>query len=207
MTMNMTADVAPEDRFRPSPVARPARNDPTAMRPKGQDSADRPVEPQLSRPSSVRIRVAVATDWPALRSLVRRHHERTIFSDIPFSERKFDAIEARLKTPAGNECVIVAEIEHAIVGVAWFAAGEYALCENSLMTTTHIIAVDSDRCKPFRAAKIFIRLTRGIVAWSMARNAKRVLIHVTTGASIAATDRLIRAGGGKMIGGGYLISL
>ena len=155
--------------------------------------------------SSISLRIAEPSDWPYLRSLVRQLHERTIFADMTFSETKFDEIEARLKRPHLGECVLVAEAEGQIVGGAWFSAGHHILSETSLMTTVHIVAVDVRRCRPFRAAKVFIRLVRGIVAWSRSRKAKRVLIHVTTGDSIAATHRLIQAGGAQLIGGGYMV--
>ncbi|MFI0844671.1 hypothetical protein [Mesorhizobium sp. IMUNJ 23232] len=155
--------------------------------------------------SSVSVRVVEERDWPAIRELVRKQHRRTVFSDMPFSDKKFDAIEARLKKSAKHECLIVAEAKSEIVGGAWFAAGEYALCENSLMTTVHIIAVDAERCGPYLSARTFIRLVRGVVVWSESVKAKRVLVHVTTGVNLAPTDRLMKAVGSDIIGGGYVI--
>lgn len=162
--------------------------------------------PRGARPSGVRVRVAEDRDWPALRELVRKHHRRTVFADMPFSEKKFDEIEARLKAPAKHEWLIVAEAKGKIVGGAWFSAGEYMLCEGALMTTVHIIAVDTERCGPYLSAKTFMRLVHAIVIWSHSRGATQVLVHVTTGTAIKATDRLLQRGGAKCLGGGYLIS-
>ncbi|MGO4441072.1 hypothetical protein [Rhizobium sp. RAF56] len=75
------------------------------------------------------------------------------------------------------------------------------------MTTTHLIAVDSDACGPFRSAKVFIKLLRGISAWSKLRGARQVLVHVTTGTAIKQTDRLMRAGGGACLGGSYVVAV
>lgn len=166
-----------------------------------------PAAAQRRRKSSVTMRVVEERDWPALRELVRKQHARTIFADMPFSDRKFDAIQARLKTPTKHECLIVAEIRGEIVGGAWFAAGEYTLCEDSLMTTVHIIAVDAERCGPYLSARTFMRLVRGVVVWSEAVKAKRVIVHVTTGADVSVADRMRRLGGGKSFGGAYVIPI
>ncbi|RWE06224.1 MAG: hypothetical protein EOS23_31620 [Mesorhizobium sp.] len=157
--------------------------------------------------SSVRVRLPEERDWAAVRTVVRQHHARTIFSDIPFSETKFDAIEKQARNPAPNQCLIIAEARGELVGLAWFSAGEYIIGNGGLMTTTHLIAVDTERCGRFLSAKVFMRLVSGIVLWSNSRKAKHVLIHVTTGAAIKETDRLLHAGGAKCIGGGYAINL
>lgn len=163
----------------------------------------------LPRPkqSSVRVRLPEERDWAAVRTVVRQHHARTIFSDIPFSDSKFDAIEQQARYPAPNQCLIVAEAKGELVGLAWFSAGEYIIGDGGLMTTTHLIAVDTERCSRFLSAKVFMRLIRGIVLWSDSRKAKHVFIHVTTGTAIKETDRLLRAGGAKCIGGGYVVSV
>ncbi|TIL60486.1 MAG: hypothetical protein E5Y79_09375 [Mesorhizobium sp.] len=157
--------------------------------------------------SSVRVRLPEEREWATVRAIVRQHHARTVFSDIPFSDSKFDAIEQQARYPAPNQCLIVAEAKGELVGLAWFSAGEYIIGDGGLMTTTHLIAVDTERCSRFLSAKVFMRLIRGIVLWSESRNAKHVLIHVTTGAAIKETDRLLRAGDARCIGGGYVVSV
>jgi hypothetical protein len=160
---------------------------------------------QRSRKSSVRVRLPEEKDWGDMRLLVQKHHARTVFSDIPISERKLDALEKRARNPAPNQCMIVAEAKGQLVGLAWFSAGEYVIGEGVLMTTTHLIAVDAEQCGHYLSAKAFMRLVQGIVIWSNSRNAKHVLVHVTTGTAMKATDRLLRVGGASCIGGGYLI--
>jgi hypothetical protein len=44
----------------------------------------------------------------------------------------------------------------------------------------------------------------GVRLWSDSIKATHVLVHVTTGTAIKATDRLLRAAGAKFIGGGYV---
>ncbi|ESZ55610.1 hypothetical protein NL532_15865 [Mesorhizobium sp. C120A] len=159
------------------------------------------------KPSIVHVRLPEDGDWAAVRSLVRQFHQRTIFAAFPFSESKFDELEKQVRSSPPNECVIVAEARGELVGLAWFSAGEYIIGEGGLMTTTHLIAVDTQRCSRFLSAKVFTRLVRGIVLWSKSRNAKHVLIHVTTGTAIKETDRLLRAGGARVLGGGYVIDV
>jgi hypothetical protein len=161
--------------------------------------------PPRSRKSSVRVRLPEERDWGDLRLLVRKHHARTVFSDIPFSERKLDALEQRTRNPTPNQCMIVAEVNGGLVGLAWFSAGEYMLCEHMLMTTVHIIAVDTECCGPYLSAKTFMRLVRAIVVWSNSQGIKQILVHVTTGTAMKSTDRLLRAGGAQCIGGSYVI--
>ncbi|WP_154674683.1 hypothetical protein [Mesorhizobium erdmanii] len=155
----------------------------------------------------MRVRLSEDGDWAAIRPLVRQHHARTIFADIPFSEAKFDEIEKQISRSPPNQCLLVAEARGKLAGLAWFSAGEYMIGEGGLMTTTHLIAVDTQRCGRFLSAIVFTRLVRGIVLWSNSRNARYVLIHVTTGTAIKETDRLLRAGGARLLGGGYVIDV
>ena len=54
-------------------------------------------------------------------------------------------------------------------------------------------------------AKAFVALIRGIKHWANSLNATHAFIHVTTGSNLKATDKLIRAAGGKCVGGAYLV--
>jgi hypothetical protein len=133
-------------------------------------------------------------------------HERSVFSDISLSDRKLAALEVQARNPQPHECVLVAEIDGRVVGLAACSAGEYLLGEGSVLTTVHMIGVDTDSCGPVRSAKVFVKLMRGIAAWSKTRGARQILVHVSTGNALKQTDRLIRAGGGLCIGGSYLVA-
>jgi hypothetical protein len=111
------------------------------------------------------------------------------------------------KDPKPHQCLIVAECNGRVVGLASFSAGEYVLGEGGVMTTVHLIAVDVDLCGPFLSAKVFIKLLRGIAAWSKTRGARQILVHVTMGSGIKQTDRLLRAGGAVCIGGNYVVAV
>ncbi|TIX89175.1 hypothetical protein [Rhizobium sp. P44RR-XXIV] len=156
--------------------------------------------------SGIIIRLPQDDDWRALHELVRKVHERTVFSNVPFSDRKYALIEAQARNPQPHQCLLVAEIDGRVVGLAWFSAGEYLLGEGTVLTTTHLLGVDSEYCGPFRAAKVFVKLLRGVAAWSKTRAAHQILVHVTSGYALKQTDRLIRAGGGICIGGSYVVN-
>ncbi|MBB3571562.1 hypothetical protein [Rhizobium sp. BK491] len=165
---------------------------------------DQDVRAERVKPGIV-IRLPHDGDWRALHELVRKVHERTVFSHIPFSDRKYAAIEAQARNPQPHQCLLVADVAGRVVGLAWFSAGEYLLGEGTVLTTTHLLGIDSEFCGPFRAAKVFVKLLRGVAAWSKTRGAHQILVHVTTGYALKQTDRLIRAGGGVCIGGSYLV--
>ncbi len=172
----------------------------------GTDGLDPAASGKSQRRSAVCVRLPEEKDWPDLRQLVRRQHQRTIFADIPFSEVKLEALVQKARHPMPNQCLIVAEARGRIVGAAWCSAGEYLIGEGALMTTVHLLAVDAERCGPYLSAKVFLRLLRGVRLWSDSIKATHVLVHVTTGTAIKATDRLLRATGAKFIGGGYVLA-
>ena len=172
----------------------------------GADRLDTAAAGKSQRRSAVCVRLPEEKDSPDLRQLVRRQHQRTIFADIPFSEVKLEALVQKARHPMPNQCLIVAEARGQIVGAAWCSAGEYLIGEGALMTTVHLLAVDAERCGSYLSAKVFLRLLRGVRLWSDSIKATHVLVHVTTGTAIKATDRLLRAAGAKFIGGGYVFA-
>ena len=153
------------------------------------------------------IRLPQKGDWRALEALLRKQHARTVFADIPISDRKLAMFEGDARNPQPHQCLLVAECQARVVGLTWVTAGDYVLGEGCSMTTVHLLAVDTDHCGPFRSAKVFIKLLRGITAWSKTRGARQILIHVTTGTAIKQTDRLLRAGGGVCLGGSYVVDV
>ncbi|MEZ5791442.1 MAG: hypothetical protein R3D34_11865 [Nitratireductor sp.] len=66
------------------------------------------------------------------------------------------------------------------------------------------MSIEKSNLSPHRRARTFLRLFKGLRLWSDSRSAKRLLIHVTTGHYLASTDRLLKAAGMKLMGGGYV---
>jgi len=144
-------------------------------------------------------------DGEAVRALCRKAHGETFLGDIPFSDAKFDKAADRVLSGPRNTVCLVAEKSGQIVGMAWASAGEYLFGDGAVLTTVHTITIDTDALRPWRRAKTFLRLVKGIRIWSETRGAKHVLIHVTTGRDLAATDKLLRAAGAKCVGGGHVV--
>jgi hypothetical protein len=152
------------------------------------------------------IRAGVEADREAARALCRALHGRTVFGSILFSDRKFDKAAAQvLPNSGGNSVALAAELNDKLVGLTWASAGEYFIGEGVMLTTVHMIAVDTETLSPFRRAKTFLRLIEGVRRWAVARNAGTVLVHVTAGVGLSVTDRLLRTAGASRIGGSYLI--
>ena len=126
-------------------------------------------------------------------------------SPVPFSDAKFDrGADLVLSGAAPHTVALVAELNSRLVGAAWATAGEYFIGEGEVLATVHFIAVDTDFCGRLLSAKVFLRLVSSIRAWAKTRGASRLLIHVTTGQELAATDRLLKAAGMNLIGGAYV---
>lgn len=64
--------------------------------------------------------------------------------------------------------------------------------------------VTQENLKPIVRAKTFLRLISAVKKWSITRWASQVLVHVTTGANLKSTDKLLRRSGAKCVGGGYV---
>ena len=74
--------------------------------------------------------------------------------------------------------------------------------EGGILATA--VAVDREALSPVRHAKTFLRLIAGLRQWAATRKARQILIHLTTGRDLAATDKLLRAAGMKCAGGSYV---
>jgi hypothetical protein len=152
------------------------------------------------------IRAAMDTDREPARALCKALHARTIFGSVPFSDRKFNKAAAKVMPATGsNSVALVAELSDHLVGLVWASAGEYFIGEGAIMTTVHVVAVDTEILSHYRRAKTFLRLMEGVRRWAASRNAGTVLVHVTTGVNLSVTDRLLRTAGASRIGGSYLI--
>lgn len=172
-----------------------------------QSHADQPGEDR-SRQTDLRdtiiIRTPIPSDREPARTLCKAMHARTVFADIPFSDTKFDRGADLVLARPRHTVGLVAELNDRLVGAAWASAGEYFIGERAVLTTVHFIGVDVEFCGRLLSAKVFLRLIAGLRKWSQSRGAKHLLIHVTTGGDLVATDRLLRASGMSCIGGGYV---
>ncbi|MCB1385956.1 MAG: hypothetical protein KDJ80_08455 [Nitratireductor sp.] len=161
------------------------------------------------------IRRFVAQDAENLRRLMRQHHDKTVFGHLPFSDAKFDRhVESILQFPPHMAALVAERTDpegnSSLAGFAWATAGTYALSDEGVMATCHVIAVDGDTLGPVLRARVFLSLLKAIKAWSKTRNADHVLVHVTTGSradgfDTTATHHLLKKVGATAIGGGYVV--
>lgn len=151
------------------------------------------------------IRFVEARDKEAARNLLKQLHVNSIFAEHAFSDKKFDQHAKKIFSRPKNMACLVAELDGAIVGLIWASAGSYSLSQDLVLATCHVIAIDTVRLGSVRRAKCFLRLIKAVQKWSKTCGAKQVLVHVTTGTSLTATDRLLRRSGAKIIGGGYVV--
>lgn len=168
-----------------------------------------------SPPVSTRLRPIELRDREPIRDLLRRYHDRTIFGHLAFSDQKFDRLADTVYAKSPHMVCLVAEREGQILGFSCASAGSYQLSDEGIMATCHAVIVDTDRFSDTmggkaRRAVTFLRLLKGIKAWSKTRGADHLLVHITTGTvedgfDAEATARLLRKVGGKSIGGGYIV--
>lgn len=182
----MSADVlAPEDEF------------------VGATSGRAPDKAKLR--NNIIVRTIEERDRVPAREIVRRLHQKSIFGDIPFSNTKWNkGVDIVLAKPA-NRIGLIAELRGKPVGCAHASVGEYLIGDGEILTSVHFIAVDTEFCGKLLSGKIFLRLIQGVKAWSKTRSSKRTIMHVTSGVKTKSTDRLIRAAGGVLIGGDYVV--
>ncbi len=131
-------------------------------------------------------------------------HARTMFADIPFSDAKFDRAADLVLSRPKHTVALLAEWKNRIVGAIWATAGQYFIGEGDILVTVHMIAVDNETLSPVSRARTFLRLIAGLRQWAETRKARHILIHLTTGRNLAATDKLLRAAGMKCVGGSYV---
>jgi hypothetical protein len=143
-------------------------------------------------------------DTEIVRDIIKQHHETTVFRDQAFSDWKLNEhFSLILSRPPRMVCP-VATLDGRPIGVAWAIADSYMLTDGPLFVTVHVIAVDLTT-PAIRRAKAFLALITAIRQWAASLNASHSFIHVTTGFRIDATDRLVKAAGGRFVGGAYAL--
>ena len=147
------------------------------------------------------------------RIIARTLHEKTVFSYIPWSDKKFDRMcDEIIKLPP-NKVGLVAELSgpngNQVLGFAFLTCGEYFAGEGHIVTTVQTIAVDTRNFMPTTIIQTFTRLIKGAKKWAETRVKKgeqaTVVINVTTGVNLKGTDELLRLAGARCVGGGYVV--
>ncbi|QCL95488.1 hypothetical protein [Agrobacterium tumefaciens] len=152
----------------------------------------------------LRVRLFSAHDIEKGRLLMQQHHDSTLFHGEELSHVKLDQHFKLILSRPSNMIGIIAERNGEADGLAWASVSEYILTEKSRIVSINLIAVDLN-LTPLRRAKVFIALVSAVKQWSASVGAGYLFLHVTTGYRIKETDRLVRALGGRGIGGSYIL--
>jgi hypothetical protein len=154
--------------------------------------------------TSLHIRLLEERDTIQVREIMRQLHASTVFRDQEFSDWKLNEHFKLILLRPPRMIAPVAIWKGRPVGGAWAIADRYMLSDGPLFVTVHVIAVDLTLA-PIRRAKVFLSLVAAIRRWAETLNASHSFIHVITGSSIAATDRLMSAAGARFVGGAYVV--
>ncbi len=157
----------------------------------------------------VRLARDSEADFTAAFDLVRDAHERTIFRDIPFSERKARALFDKVVRQPDQHGLLLATLneEEKPVGFASLNAGEYFLGEGALVCSVTGLYYSGSLTGSMLAGKVALRLMQAIRQWAKERRCSHILVHVTNGMSAAESDQFFRRCGLKTVGGNYVETL
>ena len=159
---------------------------------------------QSARKGQLHARLFSRDDLPVARLLIRQHHEVTLFRDEKFSDQKLERqFELILSHPPGMIGISV-EYQGNVVGLAWASANGYMLTDGPPIVSVNLIAVHLG-LRPIRRAKVFLSLVHAVRQWAAAIDASHTFLHVTTGFRLAATDKLLKGCGARLIGGSYVL--
>lgn len=146
---------------------------------------------EQSTEQGLRVRLLEARDAEVVRDIIKQHHATTVFRDQAFSDWKLNEhFSPILSRPPRMVCPVVT-LDGKPIGVAWAIADSYMLSDGPLFVTVPGV----------RRAKAFLALVAAIRQWADSLHASHSFVHVTTGSSIEATDRLLKALRPKFMGG------
>ena len=86
-------------------------------------------------------------------------------------------------------------------------AGTYMTGGDAILVTVQTLYVGASFRRSLLGGRIATRMLAGAVRWAEARNAREIMIHVTTGIDVARTDRFLRKAGFATLGGNYALPI
>ena len=153
------------------------------------------------------VEIAVEADRDAACALARQAHEETIFSDIPFSAKKFDrSMNSTLEEP-NKYLGLKVSMGDRILGFCFAMMGGYYVGEDSKVITVIAIVTDKNIRSSMLGGKAALRLVRGVEVWGRKQGAQIIMYHVTSGHDIAGIDSFFRKSGMTTLGGNYGIKI
>lgn len=186
---------------------------------------------RLARAGSLRMRLAENTeaDWQAALELARDAHGRTIFREIPFSEKKARTIFERAIAKPNQFGLIFAvsgtpsvfrsnEAKGAVdqpsdqdrtdlLGFASVHVGEYFMGEGTLIATVQTLNVAARLEASFLAGKVAFRLVQSVKYWAKVRSCAHLVMHVTHGVDLEKSNQFFRRCRFEIAGANYVCNL
>ena len=148
----------------------------------------------------VTIRMSERGDLEARIELGRRSHAESAFADLPYDEGKVRrGIERGLAAP-DSHCLLQADFAGETVGVLYGVANEHYFSPALAATILSFYVVPEHR-----GSTAAVKLLHGFRRWAHRRRVARLYINVTSGISIARTDRFLRRLGFRPVGGNYML--
>lgn len=162
----------------------------------------------MKEKKSLVLRLATTIgDLEFLRPVSVELHSESRFSDIPYSHKKRDDLFARALDDPDRYALIIAELAGEPVGFIFCTVGEYLVGYGDLITTVYSFYVRRKYRGTLVGGKAAVRLISGVIKWSDARDAREVMIHVTSGIDIKRTDKFLRRAKFGVIGANYSLRL
>jgi len=173
--------------------------------PEIQDQGHERTEPQPTRKAnnsgSVQIRLAkTAEDLQALAEIgVDAVAESPTLSRYAYdAERMWRKAQDRLKKEPNRHALIIAELDGKLVGFLWAQVGGH-LFVDARSAQCLVFYVSPEHRNGLAA----IKLLKGYQRWAEQQGCDTIALHVTSGARMKTTDRLLRKMGFTQVGGNY----
>jgi len=139
--------------------------------------------------------------------LTKAFHDESHFSDIPFSTQKRDRYLATALDRSDLCALLIAGYRERPVGFLYCAVNEYVVGSDELITTILSFYISREFRSTIIGARAAVRLLKGAIRWSEARNAREVLVHAMAGIDVSRADRFFRKSGFGILGASYYLPL
>ena len=153
----------------------------------------------------ISISLAKINDKDALMKLAQQAHNESVFADMPFSAVKFSAFYDKIINK--KAICLVARINDEIVGFIYATLGSYFIADSRPIATVSVIYIKKQIRDTLAGGKVAMRLVKSAKKFAKDHGVSHLLFHVTSGISIANTDRFFRKIGAKTLGGNYAFKL
>jgi len=158
--------------------------------------------------SKLNIRLANSeSDLDYLFPVFLELHDASRYRDTEYSRAKYDRLLTRVVEDPKAHALFSAEIGDRPVGLLVCSIGELIVGTGQLFTTVHSFYVCESHRYSLMGGRAAVRLLASVVNWSQARNAREVMIHVTSGIDIQRTDKFLRRANFNVIGANYALRL